>query len=346
MVFWGHVPRPPGLASLEAMDNVQFFLFDEASQSHGGAGGWPPAKLTQKWFSGGTPPDPQGSLRSRLWVVFEEASQSYGGAGGWPPANLTSSYDSEEHRASYSTGNTTPEHDHAAAADKSQQEQGQEGPDVALFVKTDCYTRKRPTATGLASIRTALTHNNHNNNNNNNGHHSSGASSSSASISSLPESPTSTVVVVNDRSRIQTPASASASVASSVEIGAQVPFAPSNPNPDRPTPLFKSHSELVLPTRATTGGTATRTATEQQRAYKPAQAIIASPTTTTTAGTGGAPAPAPQNDYSMNQFPYIGASEETRRYNYSVPSSPTSSGYTSPIPRQIKEPKTPLYVPA
>ncbi|KAA8909354.1 hypothetical protein TRICI_004520 [Trichomonascus ciferrii] len=41
--FWGHAPRPPGLASLEAMGSVHFFLFVVASQSHGGAGGWPPA---------------------------------------------------------------------------------------------------------------------------------------------------------------------------------------------------------------------------------------------------------------------------------------------------------------
>ncbi|KAA8916319.1 hypothetical protein TRICI_001528 [Trichomonascus ciferrii] len=39
-VFWGHAPRPPGLASLEAMGGV---IFVEASQSHGGAGGWPSA---------------------------------------------------------------------------------------------------------------------------------------------------------------------------------------------------------------------------------------------------------------------------------------------------------------
>ncbi|KAA8902011.1 hypothetical protein TRICI_005961 [Trichomonascus ciferrii] len=35
-------------------------------------------------FPGGTPPDPQGSLRSRLWDLFDEASQSHGGAGGRP----------------------------------------------------------------------------------------------------------------------------------------------------------------------------------------------------------------------------------------------------------------------
>ncbi|KAA8914938.1 hypothetical protein TRICI_002774 [Trichomonascus ciferrii] len=69
-VSGGTPPRPPGLASLEVMGNVQFFLFVEASQSHGGAGGQPPADLTQVLFSGGTPPDPQGSLRSKLWVAF------------------------------------------------------------------------------------------------------------------------------------------------------------------------------------------------------------------------------------------------------------------------------------
>ncbi|KAA8915940.1 hypothetical protein TRICI_001954 [Trichomonascus ciferrii] len=32
--------------------------------------GWPPANLTHNWFSGGTPPDPLGSLRSRLWLAL------------------------------------------------------------------------------------------------------------------------------------------------------------------------------------------------------------------------------------------------------------------------------------
>lgn len=281
---------------------------------------------------------------------------------GWSPQQPTvaamssheSSYDSEE-RASYSTGNTTPEHDHATTAatkddgDDRQRHSASPKEDVSrLFVKTDCYTRKRPprpTNTAFSSIRTALTHNAHNHNH---AGSTSTASSSSASISSLPESPTtstttaSTVVVVNDQSRIQTPASASASVASSVEIGAQAPFAPP-PNPERPTPLFKSHSELVLPTRASTSSSI-------NRAYKPARAIITSPTPVEhrqpQPATATAAAATPQNDYNTNQFPYIGVNDETRRYNYSVPSSPTSSGYTSPIPRQIKEPKTPLYVPA
>ncbi|KAA8917156.1 hypothetical protein TRICI_000694 [Trichomonascus ciferrii] len=52
------------------MGSVLCSLFVEASQSHGGAGGWPPANLTQLLFSGGMPPDPLGSLRSMLWVVF------------------------------------------------------------------------------------------------------------------------------------------------------------------------------------------------------------------------------------------------------------------------------------
>lgn len=271
---------------------------------------------------------------------------------GWSPqqpapavmSSHESSYDSEE-RASYSTGNTTPEHDHTTA---SKEDHPSTKEDVSrLFVKTDCYTRKRPQrptkTTAFASIRTTLTHNNNNSN-----HLSTGstASSSSASISSLPESPTttaSTVIVVNDQSRIQTPASASASVASSVEIGAQFPFAPP-PNPERPTPLFKSHSELVLPTRASTIGGGQSTSS---RAYKPAQAIITSPASVSARQPQEQQsASTPQNDYSTNQFPYIGMNDEMRRYNYSVPSSPTGSGYTSPIPRQIKEPKTPLYVPA
>ncbi|KAA8915107.1 hypothetical protein TRICI_002716 [Trichomonascus ciferrii] len=36
--FWGHAPRPPELASLEAMGSGRLVLFVEASQSHGGRG--------------------------------------------------------------------------------------------------------------------------------------------------------------------------------------------------------------------------------------------------------------------------------------------------------------------
>ncbi|KAA8915136.1 hypothetical protein TRICI_002745 [Trichomonascus ciferrii] len=41
VVFWGHAPRPPGLASLEVMGKG---ILVEASQSHGSAGGRTPAK--------------------------------------------------------------------------------------------------------------------------------------------------------------------------------------------------------------------------------------------------------------------------------------------------------------
>ncbi|KAA8913551.1 hypothetical protein TRICI_003155 [Trichomonascus ciferrii] len=86
---WGHAPKPPGLASLEAIGNVLFFLFVGASQSHGGAGGWPPAKPNPGVVFWGHAPRPPGlaSLEA-MGMLFDEASQSHGGAGGWPPAIL------------------------------------------------------------------------------------------------------------------------------------------------------------------------------------------------------------------------------------------------------------------
>ncbi|KAA8902253.1 hypothetical protein TRICI_005912, partial [Trichomonascus ciferrii] len=85
-------PRPPGLASLEAMGSVLFFLFVEASQSHGGAGGWPPASPNPGLVFWGHAPRPPGlasleAMGSVLFFLFNEASQIYGGAGGWPPAS-------------------------------------------------------------------------------------------------------------------------------------------------------------------------------------------------------------------------------------------------------------------
>ncbi|KAA8904447.1 hypothetical protein TRICI_005497 [Trichomonascus ciferrii] len=92
VVFWGHALRPPGLASLEIMGSVLFFLFVEAPQSHGGAGGWPPANPNPNVVFWGHAPRPPGLasleiMGSVLFFLFVEAPQSHGGAGGWPPAN-------------------------------------------------------------------------------------------------------------------------------------------------------------------------------------------------------------------------------------------------------------------
>ncbi|KAA8898488.1 hypothetical protein TRICI_006550 [Trichomonascus ciferrii] len=74
--------KPPGLASLEAMGSVQFLLFVEASQSHGGAGGWPPAKpnpriATVRTLSaaGGGLSRPPAETRAELYGLYKQATE-------------------------------------------------------------------------------------------------------------------------------------------------------------------------------------------------------------------------------------------------------------------------------
>lgn len=303
-----------------------------------------------------------------------------------------SSYDSTE-RASYSTGNTTPESGakdsgsnvvttetapdgnnnnnttamigdrQQATCNEQHQHSNSDDDSERLFVKTDIYTKGRTSlphrtfssikicntastvdgAADSAGVTNASISSLPDDDNNHNGTTArSSSSSASENIHVTGSSDTNSgTVVINEKSRIQTPASTSTSQASSVEIGAQFPFL--NHNNERPAPMFKSHSELVLPTRAT------KTQSEHsspKKPYKPAQVVIKPSDIDTSLRQSTEPV----NDYQTNKFPYIGINneEENRRYIYSVPSSPSSSSFNNSAlaPKQIKEPKTPVYIPA
>ncbi|KAA8916038.1 hypothetical protein TRICI_001853 [Trichomonascus ciferrii] len=66
------------------MGSVLYFPFDESSQSHGGAGGWPSANLTQKLIFWVQAPRPQGSLEAMGNGLFVEALKSHENQQGRP----------------------------------------------------------------------------------------------------------------------------------------------------------------------------------------------------------------------------------------------------------------------
>uniref|UniRef100_A0A060TFQ3 ARAD1D24904p n=1 Tax=Blastobotrys adeninivorans TaxID=409370 RepID=A0A060TFQ3_BLAAD len=190
-------------------------------------------------------------------------------------------------------------------------------------------------------------------------------------------SDTSPPLTINDSLRIQTPASTTTSAASSVEIGARFPFtnpssttttttttaggantSSSGNNPSQKPAMIKSYSELHLATRSDSSGTnyatnsssgTTTPSTAHPRPYQPARVILG-PSLDVGARQGG---PGQSGGHQKSPLPTALPlrTPRTATPSMSLPSSPTSRQtltlrLPSPGPRQLHEPKTPLYTPA
>lgn len=189
-------------------------------------------------------------------------------------------------------------------------------------------------------------------------------------------------LTINDSLRIQTPASTTTSAASSVEIGARFPFTnPSsttttagntaggandsssgNNNASQKPAMIKSYSELHLATRSDSSGAnyatnsssgTTTPSSAHPRPYQPARVILG-PSVDGGGRAGGQGQG--QGVGGANQKPTLPTAlplrtPRTATPSMSLPSSPTSRQnltlrLPSPGPRQLHEPKTPLYTPA
>ncbi|ANB15823.1 Pib2p [Sugiyamaella lignohabitans] len=184
--------------------------------------------------------------------------------------------------------------------------------------------------------------------------------------------------LIDDHSRIRTPASIPPSLASSVEIGTHMPFTDNKP---------PSNSGTTTPSRNASDITLVSSDNKPPaaRKYQPARVVLnagsTSTTSTNSASTSPNRAPSPLDSKSMarvppgplQNFPYIGLKSSQQQTSpspspwtnhLSLPSSPTNNTFATPPhrtfsndsslsaasnyfpPKQLREPKTPLYIPA